>query len=292
MIRATQAGFYGMMTAQSGRQMSQLRAVQERAITGLAINHASDAPSQLAEVHRLRAATADQQMYGENASRATGILDAMDTALDSSTSILRRAREIAVEMANETNSGDERAEVAGEVSALRDSLVNMANSSYDGRYLFAGTAYASLAFDDTGTYLGNTLTPTIDVGPSQDVDAGADGSAIFQGGGTDAFQVLADLQTALETNDTAAILTAMDGIDAASANVIDSRVRLGASAASADDAASVSSALEAMLSTRLGELTEADPATTYTDLTTLQDSYQATLKVAAQVGTTDLFDLL
>lgn len=291
MIRATRSGFYDLAQNAAARQNSELRSVQEKAITGLAINRPSDDPDALSEVHRLRAAAGNQDVYTENSNRAADILNTTDQALSTASNAMLKAREIAVQAANGTYNDVDRKNLADVVGALRTTLINAANTEYDGHYLFGGTAYDQIAFDDTGTYQGTADAPMIEIGPGQYVHGGAVGSDVFQGA-ADAFQTLSDLQTALETNDITGVRNSLTNIDLASDQITATRVSLGAESATADDALTLSTALRDVLAGRLGELVNADPVETYTDLTQLQTTYQSTLQVTASVGSKTLFDML
>lgn len=291
MIRATRSGFFDLAQQAAARQASELRIVQEKAITGLAINRPSDDPDALSEVHRLRAAAGDQDVYTDNSNRAIDVLNATDQALSTSANVMLQAREIALQAANGTYSDSDRQHLSDVVSALRTTLLDAANTSYDGHYLFAGTGYDQAAFDDTGAYLGTADAPMIEIGPGQYVHGGSVGSDVFQGA-VDAFQTLTDLEAALDANDPDAVRATLDNIDLASEQITSTRVALGAESATADDAMTLSTSLRDVLAGRLGELVNADPVETYTDLSQLQTTYQSTLQVTANVGSKTLFDLL
>lgn len=291
MIRATRAGFFALAQRGAARQASELRVVQERAISGLAINRPSDNPDALSEVHRLRAASADQDVYTDNANRANDVLNATDQALSTAGNVMLQAREVALQAANGTYNATDRQQLADVVSALRTTLLDAANTAYDGHYLFGGTAYDQQAFDDDGSYLGTPDAPMIEVGPGQFVHGGAVGSDVFQGA-ADAFQTLSDLQAALEANDPTAVSDTIADIDLANDQITATRVSLGAEAATAEDAMTLSEALKGVLSGRLAELVNADPVETYLQLSQLQTAYESTLQVTANVSTTTLFDLI
>lgn len=291
MIRSIRSGLFDAGATALSRQQSALSKVQERAMTGLSINRPSDAPDRLAEVHRLRAANADQVQWSANAERAEGLLSATDLALGSVTDLLAEARQFTVNMLSETHSAATRATQAQRASQFREALIELANSDIDGRYLFAGSDYGDVAFDPSGVYQGDTDIPSMEVGAATSVEVGADGSDVFQGA-VDVFAVMDALGTALQTNDTAGLQAVLADIDAAVEQVIGHRVRLGGHADVAEDALEVSTGLQEIFGQRMDELTTADPAATYTELAELQGSYQATLQVVAKGARDSLFELI
>ena len=89
------------------------------------------------------------------------------------------------------------------------------NTQFNERYIFTGTAYDDKAYSTTGTYNGATDSPETVVEDDLKVKTGFDGSDLLTGGSDMFGAILAkDLKDALNTNDTAAIITALDGIDA------------------------------------------------------------------------------
>lgn len=68
-------------------------------------------------------------------------------ALTQANDLLIRGKEIAVQSANETNSPISRSQLAEEVFQLRDHLVSLANSQYQGRFVFGGADDDDPPFD-------------------------------------------------------------------------------------------------------------------------------------------------
>lgn len=291
MIRSTQAKVYDLVTYTALRQQSRLATVQERALTGLLMNRPSDAPGQVSEAHRLRAAIADHERYGQHAGRAEDLLNTADTALASASDTLTQLRELAVSMSNESYTAEDRAAQVEAVQALRDTFLAAANAELGGRHVFGGTAWDTPPFDAAGAYVGNDETPTLAIGAATTIEVGASGREVFLTD-IDVFQVFSDLETALTANDTAGITATLDGIDTAAAALGESRSRLGAAASAAEDGAYLSGALLESLQARYDEVVGIDAVATYTELAELQAAYETTLSVASQVNTGSLFDKL
>ena len=117
---------------------------------------------------------------------------------------MTRLKELALQGANDTYSLDDLANMAEEVSNLKERLVNVANTEFNGRYVFSGTAYDAPPFDNTFTYVGTTTEVSIDVSTSAKAEVGFDGSDVFQGA-VDVFTTIDNLLTGLNTDDSAVI---------------------------------------------------------------------------------------
>lgn len=78
--------------------------------------------------------------YTNRVNSIQSYFEVQDEVLDSANSLLIRAKEIAEQGANETYDTDNRAALAAEVVQLREHLVSLANTKYQGQYIYSGTA--------------------------------------------------------------------------------------------------------------------------------------------------------
>ena len=290
-MRVTQNSLWTMVQANLGSINTRTRELEEQAVTGLAISRPSDAPELTAQLDQLSAGVADQAVYAKNAGQATGILDTMDSALARGHDALTRCREIAIEMSNGTMTADERAAAADEITSLRATILDVANSTYAGRYIFAGTAYDEAPFADDGSYSGSTDEPSTRVGDNTWVSTGRDGSAIFSDG-VDILAALDDFATALSSDDDAGITAAIDNIDLGLDAMSSARTEVGNDTNVALDATELSESLGTELQTRVDDLAAADPTETYMKLAEMRNAYTTALQVAASSKSNSLFDLL
>lgn len=280
-----------MVQANLGGINSRTRELEEQAVTGLAISRASDAPELMGQLHQLSATISDQSVYSKNAGQATAVLDTMDSALARGHDALTRAREIAVQMANGTMNADERAIAAQEISSLRETILDVANTSYAGRFVFAGNAYDAAPFADDGSYSGSSDEPSTRVGENTWVSTGRDGSAIFTGD-IDILVALDSFATALSSDDDAGITTAIADIDVGLNALSTARTEVGNDTNVALDASALAESMGAELQTRVDDLAAADPAEVYMKLSAMRNAYTTALQVAASGRGQTLFDLL
>ncbi|WP_257937555.1 flagellar hook-associated protein FlgL [Campylobacter lari] len=78
-----------------------------------------------------------------------------DTALKNITELLEKFKTLLTKAASDGNSQESREAIAKELKLVRDSIVNIANTSINGQYLFAGSNTATKPFDKYGNYTGN-----------------------------------------------------------------------------------------------------------------------------------------
>ena len=290
-MRVTQSGLWGLIRENLASTSTRLREAEEQAVSGLLINRPSDAPEMVGQIDRLQGGVLDQKVYGTNATQAQSTLDQMDSQLGRMHDTLMRAREIAIQSSGDVPTAGDRTISAVEVASLLESMLATANSEFAGRYLFAGTAYDSPPYDAVGTYSGSTDTPSVRVGDEIWVTSGLDGSAVFDDT-VNVFSSIAAFQLALESDDSAGILTAIDDIDAAMTQVIAARTAVGADTNVAMDAGTLAESVAVQFGERLGAIVNVDPAEAYMRVAELRNSYQAALQVAASARTGGLFALL
>ena len=87
-----------------------------------------------------------------------GSLEYQDNVLASTLDLITRAKEIATQGANETVGSTIRAQMAEEVLQIRDHIASFANSTYQGRYIFAGNDNDDPPYDQNGYTSGPLLT--------------------------------------------------------------------------------------------------------------------------------------
>jgi flagellar hook-associated protein 3 FlgL len=268
-----------------------MRRSERVATTLVEVARPSDAPSEWTSVHRLSAASADQAAFRENTEAAITYLDTADQLLSDGTDVLKRAWEIAVQMANGTHSATSREAAGVEVDALRTRMISIANTQVANRHVFAGRAMDTPPFQPDGTYDGSSESLDVRIGYLEWIQVGFDGSQVFQGD-VDIFAALDDLATALQTDDVAGIRTGLETMKEGIDQLIRWREEVGFNQNLADDTIEMVRSMKLNLDARLSETVQADPTRAYTELAEQQTSYQATLQIMAGRNGTSLFDFL
>ncbi|HZW67916.1 MAG TPA: flagellar hook-associated protein FlgL [Pseudogracilibacillus sp.] len=107
--------------------------------TGKKIQRPSDDPVIAMRGMSYRTELTEIEQYKRNASGIWKWMDHADDALDKATKAMHRMEELAVQAANDSMTPDERISIKREVEQLRDQMIDIANTSVNGRYIFNGT---------------------------------------------------------------------------------------------------------------------------------------------------------
>ena len=143
----------------------------ERLSSGYKINSAKDDAAGLQISNRLNAQSRGLDMAVKNANDGISIAQTAEGAMDESTNILQRMRDLSLQSANGSNSKSERVAIQEEVTALNDELNRIAETtSFGGNRLLNGT-YGTQSFQigaDSGEAvmlsMGNMRSDTSDMG--------------------------------------------------------------------------------------------------------------------------------
>ncbi|KUI98390.1 flagellin [Vibrio sp. MEBiC08052] len=130
------------MTAQRylNKATGELNTSMERLSSGNRINSAKDDAAGLQISNRLTAQSRGLDVAMRNANDGISIAQTAEGAMNESTSILQRMRDLALQSANGTNSSSERKALNEEYTALQDELNRIAETtSFGGRKLLNGT---------------------------------------------------------------------------------------------------------------------------------------------------------
>jgi flagellar hook-associated protein 3 FlgL len=207
----------------AGLQQSQttLNQALEQVSTGKSVNVPSDNPAAASEMVQNTIETANVDQYTQNVTGVLSQVQAADSALSSVVSSLNQAISLGTEGANGTESAANQQAIASQVQGILSSVVTQANTSYEGSYLFGGTAssqqpYTADSTSPTGyTYNGNTGQNSVAVGDSTNIQINLPGSQIFSNSTTNVLGSLSALVTALQGGNSTAIGTAVSGVTTA-----------------------------------------------------------------------------
>ncbi|MDT8407792.1 MAG: flagellin [Methylococcales bacterium] len=126
------------------RQLNRTQTIQmtatERLSSGLRINSAKDDAAGLGIADRMTAQVRGLDQAVRNANDGISLAQVAEGALQESTNILQRMRELSVQSANDSNSAADRANLQKEVVQLQDELNRIANTTtFNGKKLLDGS---------------------------------------------------------------------------------------------------------------------------------------------------------
>jgi flagellar hook-associated protein 3 FlgL len=284
-----------ILAALSRAQQEQQRAMLQLA-TGRRVNVPSDDPAAAAAMVGNQARSAETDEFVHSISTIRSLQQTADSTLSSVVSALTRAISIGVEGATGTLSDADRASIAEELRGIKQQVLSLANLSFQGSYVFAGTATQSAPFVEEGgvpsgvRYDGNQGVNEVTVGDGFTVAMNVPGSQIFTGPGADVFQALQDLIYGLETNGD--IDAGVVEVRAAFDHVSAQRVFYGNTLNHIDSQETFLNNQQLQLSTQQNSLVGADPAAAATQLANASSARNAALAAVGKMSQMSLFDYL
>lgn len=228
----------------------------------------------------------------KTAERASDELVSADSALDALGNVVERAKELAVQLSNDSYSANDRAGGALEVANLFEHAVAVLNTDVGGRYLFGGTADRAPPFQADGTYVGDAGVREIEVAPGvvQSASVRADVAVKGAGGGVDVLASLASLRDALAANDETGIRSAITDLDQGIAQVSMARSDVGASMRVFDLAAQSSASARDAAETARAGVADSDVVESMSKLALAQRALDAALTATAKSFDLTLLD--
>lgn len=282
--------------------MTAMARMQERASSLKAITKPSDDPAGTAASLSIHSEQAANEQYGRNISDGNSWLTMVDSTLSTTTSIMHRVRDLVVRGAND-GSLDATAKnaIATELDSLRQELLNQANTSYQGRTIFAGNSDAGVAFDydsATETYTftgapGSTVQRRVDAATTVRVDA--DGAAVFGTddpvtGSTSVFTLLTNISADLRSG--VNVAPRLNEIDDRMTSMLTVQASVGARQSQVQKAQEANMQKTVSLEAQRSGVEDVDLAKAILDLQTQTVTYQGALAVTARVLQPTLMDFL
>jgi flagellar hook-associated protein 3 FlgL len=163
-------------------QQSAVARVNQQISNGKRMQTAADDPSGWAHSLSLNQALADLDRYQTNANTARQRLNLEENTLSSSSDVISRVRELAIQ-ANGAQGAVGGQAIVAELNQLKDQLLAYANTKdANGSYLFAGSDSASSAFSSvngTVIYNGDQNKRLLEIGPGRSMADGDSGDTVY-----------------------------------------------------------------------------------------------------------------
>jgi flagellar hook-associated protein 3 FlgL len=372
------------------RNANGLLNAQETVATQRSFNRLSENPIDAGRVLDLGRALSRSTQYLNNINRTSALADVQDQTMGQVHDLIQRSKELLLREANAvTSTGATRESARIEIAIITTQMVQVANSRFDGQYLFSGFASNTPAFADAGVqvapsaigaraavttqavvdstrttyhdyqiqftapgvfdvvdttnsvviqsaqtyasggsirfdgleivltdspgapttgdvYTITTTPPGIyqGDGQSQEVEIQADtriqqnvpGDRIFQGvgltGGANIFDTLTQINSALDSNDRAAISSLLDDLDTARTQISNERANVGARTNLIASVKERQEDIQTSLRILRSNLEDIDLTDAITALNREQNTYEATLSAASRIVQPSLLDFL
>jgi len=281
-MRITEAMLNRIIIGSINKSKSYLGEIQRILSTGKRINKPSDNPLLISRSLELRGKLRDIEQYLKNIHLASTYVDSTTQAVVELGTLLNNVKVIALRESNATATPDSRKSSAVEVANLKEQILNLANASFGGRYIFAGTKTRTVPFTEDGTYQGDEGEIKIQVGENQTIVINVPGDKIFKIE-KDIFKVLSDLKQALENNSVEEIGNQISEIDECISQIHRWEGELGGRAHRIEIFQNRLKDMEVQMTKFLSSTEDADVTKVAIELRSAGMAYQGALAAAQQI---------
>jgi flagellar hook-associated protein 3 FlgL len=289
------------LTASLDQSTSEEDTLTSELSSGLRVATLADDPVAVAQSTLLGSSIAQDDTFVQTASGETSRLQVTDSTLGDVVTQVTSAISAAVAGNNGAalNASD-LVSVAQSLSGIRDQVLSLANTSYQGQYLFGGSQGSTPPFTldattnpATANYTGDNNIQYVETPNGQKIQVNLPGSAVFGAAGTGVLgalnQLISDFSggaaSATITADTSALTTALGQLSSQRSTLDSALSRLQSTSTYVQTE-------ESQLTVAQGNLVSSDPATVATQLSQAETQHQALLSVINALGSSDLFSLM
>jgi flagellar hook-associated protein 3 FlgL len=288
------------LTASLDQSTSEEDRLTSELSSGLRVATLADGPVAVAQSTLLGSSIAQADTFVQTASNESSRLQVTDSTLGEVVTQVTSAISTAVAGNNGTLNASDIASVAQKLSGIRDQVLSLANTSYQGQYLFGGSQGSTPPYTlDTSTtpatanYSGDNNVQYVETPNGQKIQVNLPGSSVFGAAGTGVLgalnQLIADFSggaaTGAVTADTSALTTALGQLSSQRSTLDSALSRLQSTSTYVQTE-------ESQLKVAQNNLVSSDPAAVASQLSTAETQHQALLSVINALGGEDLFSLI
>jgi flagellar hook-associated protein 3 FlgL len=292
----TQDFLNGMNNIQQKETQAQLELT-----SGLKVNNVSDAPDEISDILSLYSSISVNSQIGQNLAVVKSETDTAESAVSSAVSLVEQAQSLGTEGATDIDSADTRTQLAQQLGDVLTQLVNIANTTVSGRYIFSGDSDQTQPYtiDLTQTnpisaYAGSPSTRQIEAPDGSTFAVAQTAQDLFDSSDTNSnvFESINSLRTALLNNDSAGVSSALSQLGSSDTYLNDQLAFYGNVQDNVANATSEQGTDDTQLRTQLSTLQDADESQSIIDLNEAETQQQAALQSEAQIPRTTLFNFL
>jgi flagellar hook-associated protein 3 FlgL len=288
------------LTAAVDQSASEEAQLASELSSGLRVASLQDDPVAVAQAALLGTSISKDDTFVQTASSQSSRMQVTDSTLGEVVTQITSAISTAVSGNNGTLNASDIASVAQKLSGIRDQVLSLANTSYQGQYLFGGSQGSTPPFTlDTSTnpaaanYAGDNNIQYVESPNGQKLQVNLPGSSVFGAASSGVLgalnQLISDFSggaaTGTITADTSALTTALGQLSSQRSTLDNSLSRLQSTSTYVQTE-------ESQLKVAQSSLVSADPAAVATQLSQAETQHQALLSVINALGSSDLFSMM
>jgi flagellar hook-associated protein 3 FlgL len=267
--------------------------------SGLRVTSIGDDPVAAAQNVQLLNSIQQDDSFTQTSSLTQGLLQVTDSALGSVVTQLNQAVSLATEANNGTLNASDLKAISNQLAGVRDEVLSLANTDYQGQYVFGGSQTGATPFtlDNTTTpstviYNGDNDINSLQSPTGQSIQLNLPGNQVFSSSTANVLGTLNSLiadyangTAGSGVTDTADLNSALNFVSQQRVTIDNSITRLNAASGAATDQATQLTAAQT-------NLMQADIPSISTQLALAQSQQSALINVIAALGQGSLFDKL
>jgi flagellar hook-associated protein 3 FlgL len=278
-----------------------LERAQREVGSGRRVNQPSDDPDQISQLLALRSEVSATEQMRSNLGRVTAEVNTAEQTLAAAVTRLERAAVLGTQGAGSMQAADQRTVIAHEVETLLQQMVNLSNTTVEGRYIFSGNADGQLAYTldwsqsyPVSAYLGAAATREVMEPGGGRFPVAKTAAEIFDHSdpSKNVFQALNNLRAALLAGDETAIGAALTQIKTASVHLNDQLAFYGTVQNQVTAALDAAYKKVLRLKTRISEIQDTDLTESIVAMNEARYQQEVALSSKARLPRTSLFDYL
>jgi flagellar hook-associated protein 3 FlgL len=224
---------FDSLTAALDGTAAQLQLSEQQLATGRSVNQPSDDPAAYAETEVLSQQSSAITNDVSVANQVQSQLSTVDNFLSSAGNALDSAVQLATQGADATISTSQMTDLAQQVTGLLSQAIGLANSKYNGSYVFGGDNVQMTPYSAVGVYSGSTQTNSVVLSDGTTMQVNFNGQAIFGDATTGPIGALTALAAALNAGNKTAVAATLPQLQAAIQQIATGRAGIGSTIDSA-----------------------------------------------------------
>ena len=273
---------------------NRLNAVQNRISTGKDIENPSDDPVKFTRAVSYKNDIINNREYIDNITNGVAWMQTSYGIMDEMYELVVDARDRALQGADDISSSTQRSAIGDEIDAILESVISLANTSSQNKYIFAGTETVGnkpFSTDEDGnvTYNGNSEAITRRVYENYDVTINVAGDEIAD---TGIFENLLILRDALNENDVDNITQSITNLGDTSGKLLSSIAQISSIKNQADMTQARLEMANINLSSYISQTEDTDMAEAIAQYGIEEMAYKAALQTTSNAINLNILDYL
>ena len=289
-MRVSEYGNFRSRVAAMGGAREALDTTQKQLASGHRFSRPGEDPAAMSRLVRIERYEGDLERYRSNIDFGEGMINTANDAYQAIIEVLNDARTTANMMADSFQNG-ERQSQAETVQSMLDSLKSLANTQFDGLFVFGGHLNATAPYVedpldlDNVAFVGDAGVLEVDVGEGSRVRINHNATVGLNGagGGVDIFALTQQLRDSLSADDQGAVQASLDEWEIAIDQVTQAQSDMGANFQRLQTHKRINEVFKVELERTRSSLQDTDFAEAASELSLRQTAYEASLASSARV---------